>query len=284
MFASSYLVLYSPTGTSHHLPLKGGDTWTIGRDRENSVVLADQWVSREHALLRRTETGKYYLIDLDSRNGTLVNEHSVQVPVLLNSGDIITLGKTQVEFQQSFPSSEDIVTSDLPDKTVVMTPATPVQGQIWQALLSSQKINVRLESPETQLSQCLDQLAACQARLPDLLLVDLETQKPSPYEFCRWCRQHYPAVNVLLTSGTCREISEVERRWAMRQGARGLLPAFPSGSLLNQVITITASFNSVLAALELPPSAPESLMPVLLTLQHAPTCEPRRGIRGDKPE
>lgn len=281
MSASPYLILYSPSGTSHHLPLTGSDAWMIGRGRENSLILADQWVSRKHALLRCTEAGECYLIDMDSRNGTFVNEHPVRVPVLLSSGDRITLGKTQAEFQQSFRSSKDSVTLDLHYKTVVITPATPVQGQIWQALLSAQKINVRLESPETQLSQFLDQIAACQQRLPDLLLVDLETQKPSPYEFCRWCRQHYPAVKVLLTSGTCREISEVERRWAMHQGAIGLLPTFPSGNLLDQVIAITASFNSVITALELPPSLPESLMPVLLTLQHTPSPDPRLTIIGD---
>lgn len=281
MSASPYLILYSPTGTSHHLPLNGCEAWTIGRGRENSVVLSDQWVSREHALLRCTETGKCYLIDQDSRNGTWINDHPVQVPVLLNSGDRITFGKTQVEFQQSSPSSEGTATFDLHYKTVVITPAIPIQGQIWQSLLSSQKINVRLEPPETQLRQFLDQLAASQQRLPDLLLVDLETQKPSPYEFCRWCRQHYPAIKILLTSGTCREISEVEQRWAIHQGAVGLLPAFPSGNLLKQALAISASFNSVIMALDLPPLPPESLLPVLITLQRTPTYDPRVTIVGD---
>lgn len=281
MSASPYLILYSPTGTSHHLPLNGGDAWTIGRGRENNIVLADQWVSREHALLRCTETGKCYLIDRDSRNGTRINDHPVQVPVLLNSGDRITFGKTQVEFQQSSPHSEGTATFDLHYKTVVITPATSVQGQIWQSLLSSQKINARLESSETQLSQFLDQIAAAQQRLPDLLLVDLETQKPNPYEFCRWCRQHYPAIKVFLTSGTCREISEVERRWALHQGAVGLLPAFPFGNLLDQTLVITASFNSVITALDLPPLSPESLLPVLLTLQQASTPEPGLTVAGE---
>lgn len=272
---SPCLVLHSPAGGSHYFPLADHDTWSIGRGRDNTIVLADQWVSREHALLRRNEAGECYLIDLSSRNGSWVNDRPVQVPVLLKSGDRLIFGKTQVEFQQSLANLKETTTSDLDTKRVVITPATPRQGQIWQALLQSQAVNVQLEAPASPLHPLLEQLSRSQHPLPDLLLVDLAIPNPGPYEFCRWCRLHYPTIKVLLTSGTCREISPVERRWASYQGAVDLLPVFPTDGLLTQVIMVAAGVNQVLGSLGLASVEPTSLLPVLLTLQHSQTSDPR---------
>jgi pSer/pThr/pTyr-binding forkhead associated (FHA) protein len=57
------------------LPLLGERT-TLGRDPGSDVVLADEDVSRHHARLIRKH-GKYYVEDLDSLNGTLVNGEPV---------------------------------------------------------------------------------------------------------------------------------------------------------------------------------------------------------------
>lgn len=47
---------------------------TIGRNRSNDVVLGDLSVSRRHAELRADGRGRYFLIDLDSTNGTWVRD------------------------------------------------------------------------------------------------------------------------------------------------------------------------------------------------------------------
>ncbi|ACK72559.1 adenylate/guanylate cyclase [Gloeothece citriformis PCC 7424] len=72
--------------------------WTVGRGHENDLVLRDQWISRNHAILQTTETGELYLIDLGSRNGTFVNGRRVGIPITIHHGDQITFGKTECHY------------------------------------------------------------------------------------------------------------------------------------------------------------------------------------------
>jgi pSer/pThr/pTyr-binding forkhead associated (FHA) protein len=45
----------------------------IGRTPDNDLVVSDLGVSRKHAELRKSPTGRYEIIDLGSHNGTFVN-------------------------------------------------------------------------------------------------------------------------------------------------------------------------------------------------------------------
>ncbi len=69
------------------------DAVTIGRDLANDIVLIDTEVSRRHARLARAEDG-YTIEDLNSTNGTSVNQTRVIGMVHLSPGDTISLGKT----------------------------------------------------------------------------------------------------------------------------------------------------------------------------------------------
>jgi serine phosphatase RsbU (regulator of sigma subunit)/pSer/pThr/pTyr-binding forkhead associated (FHA) protein len=73
------------------------DVTTIGRSWQNDLALADPWLSRRHAEIRR-DGNAYYLYDLLSRNGTLVNGVRVAKRVLLYDGDKITLGDQMLTF------------------------------------------------------------------------------------------------------------------------------------------------------------------------------------------
>ncbi len=92
-----YLLLQTEKG-QRYFPLVGRNYWTIGRSRDNDLVIKDHCISRNHAILQSTETGEFYLIDLGSRNGTFVDGRRVAIPVTLRSSNIITFGKTEVEF------------------------------------------------------------------------------------------------------------------------------------------------------------------------------------------
>ena len=70
---------------------------TIGRLPECDVVVDDAGVSRQHARIRRTESG-FVLTDLGSTNGTMVNGEPIQEHVL-EHGDRITIGETELEFR-----------------------------------------------------------------------------------------------------------------------------------------------------------------------------------------
>src|SRR5580692_3015278 len=44
----------------------------IGRSPDNNIVVSEQGVSKQHAELRRTPTGRFLIIDLGSQTGTYV--------------------------------------------------------------------------------------------------------------------------------------------------------------------------------------------------------------------
>jgi len=69
---------------------------TIGRDPRCEMVLADPQVSARHTLIQRTPQG-YVLTDLNSKNGTFVNDQRVQ-QVLLRGGERLRIGQTELVF------------------------------------------------------------------------------------------------------------------------------------------------------------------------------------------
>lgn len=71
----------------------------LGRDPQRCRIHfeEDAKVSRVHARIFRQETS-YFLEDLASRNGTLLNGRRVHSRVVLRGGDVLTLGKSQVVF------------------------------------------------------------------------------------------------------------------------------------------------------------------------------------------
>jgi hypothetical protein len=64
---------------------------TIGRARDNDVVLTDLSVSRRHAQLRRTDGG-WLVSDLGSTNGTHVAHGRITAPVTTRPGDLVWFG------------------------------------------------------------------------------------------------------------------------------------------------------------------------------------------------
>ena len=63
----------------------------IGRRPDNDIVVQDLGVSKQHAELRLTPTGRFQLIDLGSHNGTFVNGTRVN-QAELKDDDIIAIG------------------------------------------------------------------------------------------------------------------------------------------------------------------------------------------------
>jgi hypothetical protein len=70
----------------------------LGRSKDCDLQLADPNVSRRHAELRQ-EGSAYWLIDLDSTNGSQVNGRRT-ARAKLESGDLITLGSTDLLFER----------------------------------------------------------------------------------------------------------------------------------------------------------------------------------------
>lgn len=72
-----YLVVHFSYGDVT-FPLQGRSYWTVGRSQDNDLVIRDNCISRNHAILQATEEDTFLLIDLGSRNGTFVNGRRVK--------------------------------------------------------------------------------------------------------------------------------------------------------------------------------------------------------------
>ncbi len=133
--------LETPEG--EQFPLQGN--CSIGRLPANTLAIADSEISRRHALIHAQGEGVYYLVDLGSRNGTILNGTRVRMPTQLKEGDSIQISTTTVVFHQSEASEEE-------DEEAMMTIAaanTAKSGMCW--LLVADIVGF------TNLSQQMDQ-------------------------------------------------------------------------------------------------------------------------------
>ncbi|MBI3881180.1 MAG: FHA domain-containing protein [Verrucomicrobia bacterium] len=71
---------------------------SIGRSRENQIVIPAKSVSRRHAILFPEDDG-FWLVDFGSRNGVYANGIRLHGPVRMHDGDRILLGNESVSFR-----------------------------------------------------------------------------------------------------------------------------------------------------------------------------------------
>ncbi|MGE0322605.1 MAG: FHA domain-containing protein [Polyangiaceae bacterium] len=84
-------------------PLRLGET-ILGRSPYCSVVIPDSEVSRTHAVVRLTREGPE-IQDLNSANGTRVNNAQIDEPHLLSEGDRIGIGSAELEVVRAAPDA-----------------------------------------------------------------------------------------------------------------------------------------------------------------------------------
>jgi hypothetical protein len=71
---------------------------TIGRDGANDIVIDHPLASRRHARLERTEDG-FIVRDLESTNGTFVNQERIEGVCPLHNQDQVIIADTIIVFQ-----------------------------------------------------------------------------------------------------------------------------------------------------------------------------------------
>ena len=94
------------------MALNPGTTYTVGRAKENDIVLNDRRASRKHAHILATDTG-YTIVDGAFENGQLVRSvnrvfvnGAPQLEHTLEQDDIITIGETSLEFRDIKPAEK----------------------------------------------------------------------------------------------------------------------------------------------------------------------------------
>jgi len=70
----------------------------LGRDPENTIFLADASASARHARLSR-DNGVWWLEDLGSRYGTMLNDLPIAKPTSLTNGDVIGIGNLRFRLE-----------------------------------------------------------------------------------------------------------------------------------------------------------------------------------------
>ena len=69
---------------------------SIGRKLTNTIVLDDNFISGEHALLTWRD-GRWWAEDYRSTNGTLLNGAELHRPTPVLDGDVVTVGGVQLK-------------------------------------------------------------------------------------------------------------------------------------------------------------------------------------------
>lgn len=85
------------TAEDESFDLYEGIQLTIGRSSTNQICLPHQHVSRQHASIEYRD-GMFMLSDMNSANGTFLNDQIVQSPMPLMAGDKIRLYTPELDF------------------------------------------------------------------------------------------------------------------------------------------------------------------------------------------
>lgn len=94
--STSRLTLMKADGSETSFPLTR-DTYTVGRHRNNDIVISDPKVSSFHARIDRSAEG-FVVVDLKSRNGSFINGRRVETGAL-NNGDELRMGPARLVYR-----------------------------------------------------------------------------------------------------------------------------------------------------------------------------------------
>jgi adenylate cyclase len=118
----------SHEGRIQNIPVLKGKI-TIGRSKDNDIVLNDTTVSRNHAQIAKTADG-YFLTDLGSFNGTQLSDKAVQ-SALLKHNDQIKIGVTTLTFLTKKKGEPSL------SESIILTPGSDYEEDVQKVLKSS---------------------------------------------------------------------------------------------------------------------------------------------------
>ncbi|MFB0616326.1 FHA domain-containing protein [Streptomyces sp. AGS-58] len=97
--APSKLVVTEGTLTGTTVALQG-QTITLGRAHDSTIVLDDDYASSRHARIYPDQNGQWIIEDLGSTNGTYLDRSRLTTPTPIPLGAPIRIGKTAIELRK----------------------------------------------------------------------------------------------------------------------------------------------------------------------------------------
>ncbi|KOV91884.1 FHA domain-containing protein FhaB/FipA [Streptomyces sp. NRRL B-3648] len=97
--APSKLVVTEGTLTGTTVALQG-QTITLGRAHDSTIVLDDDYASSRHARIYPDRDGQWIIEDLGSTNGTYLDRSRLTTPTPIPLGAPIRIGKTAIELRK----------------------------------------------------------------------------------------------------------------------------------------------------------------------------------------
>ncbi|MBV2357807.1 FHA domain-containing protein [Streptomyces sp. J2-1] len=97
--APSKLVVTEGTLTGTTVALQG-QTVTLGRAHDSTIVLDDDYASSRHARIYPDRDGQWIVEDLGSTNGTYLDRSRLTTPTPIPLGAPIRIGKTVIELRK----------------------------------------------------------------------------------------------------------------------------------------------------------------------------------------
>jgi pSer/pThr/pTyr-binding forkhead associated (FHA) protein len=97
--APSKLVVSEGTLTGTTVALQG-QTITLGRAHDSTIVLDDDYASSRHARIYPDRDGQWIVEDLGSTNGTYLDRTRLTTPTPIPLGAPIRIGKTVIELRK----------------------------------------------------------------------------------------------------------------------------------------------------------------------------------------
>ena len=113
--------------------------WTVGRARQLAIPIADRRLSRSHAVIQYIQQQGFYLVDLDSTNGSFVNGEPVQGRLLLQDGDRVRLGSLTFSFFLCNDTlTLDETSPDILAQLATITEEAPAPSVAWKLPMTEQ--------------------------------------------------------------------------------------------------------------------------------------------------
>ncbi|CAM5736258.1 FHA domain-containing protein [Streptomyces sp. NPDC006332] len=97
--APTKLVVTEGTLTGTTVALQG-QTITLGRAHDSTIVLDDDYASSRHARIYPDRDGQWIVEDLGSTNGTYLDRTRLTTPTPIGPGAPIRIGKTVIELRK----------------------------------------------------------------------------------------------------------------------------------------------------------------------------------------